>query len=89
MNLTRTHVCYILQPWSGVQKNVYTGSFQIRRTIRIPSDPFIGVATRGTPITGARLYTLQELYMTRAHVLTRTVDRHGSRARPTNFHRGW
>lgn len=49
----------------------------------------VGVATRGTPITGARLYTLQKLYMTRVHVLTRTVDRHGSRARPTNFHRGW
>ena len=33
------------------------------------------------------MYTIQKVYMTRVHVLTRTVDRHGSRARPTNFHR--
>ena len=44
------------------------------------------MVARGDSITAARLYTLQNLYMTRARVLTRTVDRHGTPARPTNFH---
>ena len=40
----------------------------------------------GEWLTETHLYTLQIRKMTRVHVLTRTVDRHGSRARPTNFH---
>ena len=46
----------------------------------------LALAARGVSITAARLYTLQNLYMTRARVLTRAVDRHGTPARPTNFH---
>ena len=41
----------------------------------------------GEWLTETHLYTLQKPNVPRVTVLTRTVDRHRSHARPTKFHR--
>ena len=46
----------------------------------------VGVAATAGSHAGTHLDILQKVYVTRIHVLTRAVDRHGSRAPATNFH---
>ena len=46
----------------------------------------VGGPATGTSLAETHLYTLQKRNVTRVHVLTRTVERHGSRVRPTNFY---